>query len=281
MDDTESRDANHARNDESLKPELKTEHEDHPYSTSEDTNQSKKKRGHPQSLWQRWRAGTIQNQLTVMFTALIFVATSIYAVFSYYQFATMKDGGKQTDRIIAADERLAKAMEDSVHAQKDSLIQTLAQNKRALDSTIAASRLDQRAWVGPIGMTMHPISTDKPITATVAIGNSGKTFALDVNSTVWIYASNTALTQLPHSREGLLISPMVLFPNQQITFTPNLPGHPTQIDVDALTSKKVFVYLYGDIAYSDVFGSRHRTEFCGIFDGAKNFNACTFHYQAD
>src|SRR5690242_14834687 len=90
MDDISGSRTKRATQDETLFPELKENHEDHPHGTDKDSHNPKNTRGHAQSLWQRWRAGTIQNQLTVAFTALIFVATSAYAIFSGYQLSVMK-----------------------------------------------------------------------------------------------------------------------------------------------------------------------------------------------
>jgi hypothetical protein len=61
------------------------------------------------------------------------------AVFQYVY------GGEQTDRIIAADERLATAMENSVK-----------EAGKSLDATIDNFHLDQRAWLGPNEMLPPP-----------------------------------------------------------------------------------------------------------------------------
>ena len=62
---------------------------------------------------------------------------------AFMQWWEMHDAGTQTDKIIAADERIAKAMEGA-----------LAQSIRSLDASIEMSRNDQRAWVGISGISL-------------------------------------------------------------------------------------------------------------------------------
>src|ERR1700687_1351288 len=56
---------------------------------------------------------------TLRWTRAMFVVTTATALFIAFQWREMHDAGTQTDKIISADERLAKAMENSVaQAQK-------------------------------------------------------------------------------------------------------------------------------------------------------------------
>src|SRR5579883_2259499 len=66
----------------------------------------------------------------------IVVLTAGIVFLAFMQLLEMHEGGKQTDRIIAADERIAAAMEGAVGQAKTSFE---AANKQAI--------LSQRAWV--------------------------------------------------------------------------------------------------------------------------------------
>ena len=147
--------------------------------------------------------------------------------------------------------------------------------------TVEQSHLDQRAWVGAKAMSLNfPLAAEKQIVGTILVGNSGKTFALKATAKVWIHISTTAMNQLPHPN-AKDISPVVLFPNQELSLKAAFPTTPKEGDVTALKNKTLFLYLYGKISYVDVFGKQHQTDICGIFTGDNDFNACSFHNYAD
>lgn len=61
------------------------------------------------------------------------------------QLAEMKSSATETEKLVTATEKIAEATKNSVE-----------QSAAALKANIEASRLEQRAWVGPISF-MHPI----------------------------------------------------------------------------------------------------------------------------
>ncbi|HXM20748.1 MAG TPA: hypothetical protein VN948_05745 [Terriglobales bacterium] len=105
-------------------------------------------------------------------------------------FATSADGiNAQTKLAVDKFERMAKASENSI-----STIQITA--KSALDASIEASRLDQRAWVGieTFGMdaTSHKI--------VVVFKNTGKTPAIHV-ALSWLEVGSVADSDYTHTPE--------------------------------------------------------------------------------
>jgi hypothetical protein len=75
----------------------------------------------------------------------IVVLTAGIVFLAFMQWLEMHEGGKQTDRIIAADERMAGAMEGAVDQAK---ISFEAANKQAI--------LSQRAWI--IGVVLRRVT---------------------------------------------------------------------------------------------------------------------------
>jgi hypothetical protein len=105
------------------------------------------------------------DKAVVILTGGILIAAALQTYIFHRQRTEMTEGGKQTDKIIGADQRLADAnerfagaMEQTVKDNKIALDKTVQENKRALratlsqgqkalDSSIAASRADERAYV--------------------------------------------------------------------------------------------------------------------------------------
>ncbi len=197
------------------------------------------------------------------------IALVIYAITTIFIYCA-------TNRAATATEKAAKAAGDAANEAKRSRIQAEA----SLNATIAQSQLDQRAWVGAKAMELSVFAADKPITGVALISNSGKTFALDTVIRVWIHPFTKRVNQLP---KPMLkeVSPMVIFPNQETLIFVSTPEAPQEADIAAIRDKKIILYLYGKITYLDVFRKPHTTEFCGFFDGKKNFTACTFGNTAD
>jgi hypothetical protein len=113
----------------------------------------------------------------------------------------------QIDRLIAQQQRTADSME-----------QNLVRSKAALDASIKASRLDQRAWIGFIGVTAKNVAIGSKPSFTQIIINTGKTPALDVRARIDDIFSTAAQTfapeyHAPPPTEHSSIS--VVMPNQR------------------------------------------------------------------
>jgi hypothetical protein len=67
---------------------------------------------------------------------VISIATIVIAVATWLTYREVHGGSTQTDKIIAADERIAKAMEDSV-----------GQAQKRFAATTRQAEIAQRAWV--------------------------------------------------------------------------------------------------------------------------------------
>jgi hypothetical protein len=216
-------------------------------------------------------------------TIVIAVGTLVSAGAIYMQYREMHEGGAQTDRIIAADERIASAMEG-----------TLGEAKRSLDATITQNRLDQRAWVGPIEMGINdpPVHVGSRLVATIVLTNSGKTPALDVATLASIEFVDKDAILNPHYQIDKTdqVSRSVIQPGMKEIITTLPVSSPTGSgagtmgtkDFTEIQSGKSIVYVFGKITYRDVFGGKHFATFCGFLNrNMTTLRPCKTYSQAD
>jgi hypothetical protein len=180
---------------------------------------------------------------------------------AFFQWLEMHDGGQQTGRIIGADDRIAQAMEASnLKAQA------------ALDASILASRLDQRAWV-VISPGKRDINVGDPIYLPLDFSNTGKTPALETQGFL-VFKFITPTETLTFDKKGEL--PMILktlFPNEKrpeiiplitrkdVTSKPE-PTILTRALFDQLNLGDLFTVVFGQLTYNDAFGTPHWLKFC-------------------
>jgi hypothetical protein len=189
--------------------------------------------------------------------------------------AAKKQSEKMSDMSDAAD-KIRQAAQDMV--VQDQRIADNAQH--SLDTSIATSRLDQRAWVSiEVG--------ERNGTFSVAMKNTGKTPALNV-----IYDA-----QFRGGGRGQI--PEVLPPDPQRNLLRFLipPGEAQTASVYEMNYLHAFNlggdrnYVQGDIVYDDVFGKTHHTIYCywtepppirqpGVFPPSV-FTICGTHNKMD
>ena len=101
---------------------------------------------------------------------LIAIATVVIAFASGLTWWEAHDAGEQTDRIIAADHRIAAAMERAV-----------SQANTSFKSTVDQFNIDQRAWIAPQNATLlSDLIPGEPFKLQIQYNNVGKEPALDV-----------------------------------------------------------------------------------------------------
>jgi len=162
----------------------------------------------------------------------------------------MHDAGVQTDRIIAADERLAKAMEDSVTQAKDSV-----------EKTIAQGRLDQRAWVNFTDV-QGSAQAGTQSRFSFNLRNSGKTPAL--HTTVEYFIKNVNRGEnITFTYKGITTEPTrgLISPNALVSVA-LANAIPSEAEMKRIRDEEKRVYFYGRVHYGDIFGRPHWTTFC-------------------
>ncbi|HUE52115.1 MAG TPA: hypothetical protein VMO80_07245 [Terriglobales bacterium] len=205
--------------------------------------------------------------------AVVFLTFGI-VLLAYMQWREMHDSGAQTDRIIAADERIATAMEGVV-----------GQGKKSLDATIEQNRLDQRAWVGPTTVSTFELKADQSIPVIgVTFRNNGKTPALKFGSHVALNASKKGDPFHPiYHHAGSRPSIDVLQPNGELVLNTNPSSNKlTEQNIRDIRNGDLLLYLFGKGNYDDIFGVTHHVTFCMyVSPDLKHVQSCDTYNEAD
>jgi lysyl-tRNA synthetase class I len=153
---------------------------------------------------QRFRATSAHNQASIVFSALIMLATICYSIIAGIQLRVMRkasdDSATQTQRLIEAAKRNAAAAEHFSDSAKlinggvgDAVKKLEAQaeaieaarqssqeaSNKALQASIDNFHADQRAWLGASDNTYN-LAESGPISSSVSVLNTGKSPALDI-----------------------------------------------------------------------------------------------------
>jgi hypothetical protein len=207
---------------------------------------------------------------------LIVLLTAVIGFWAGLQWWEMHDAGKQTDKIIAADERLAAANERFAKSMENSV----KQSGDSLQASIDQFHLDQRAWIN-IQFPQWEIMPNKPLVAHSIIVNSGKTPAEHISGKIVVRKVNDSepfrLTYegYPPSepKTGILIpnSPITGLGYMTLHFAPNshaiVPSNLSDTDVKEIQEGRAFGVVYGTIDYNDVFSEHHWIKFCAFYSG--------------
>jgi hypothetical protein len=247
-----------------------------------------------QGLFMRWRKVSLPNKLTVFCTIVIAMATVFYSCAAYRQLGAMertigqmKNSGDsathQTWQLIGNINWLAKAMDGS-----------LRETQRAVDNSISAMHIDQRAWIS-VSAGPTAVTSGEFIEAPIDVLNIGKTPArhLDGDIITTVLSDNEVLdtsyrpghlrshtsggTFLPNSKRPPIISRAIRLNGKD---TADIVANP--ILVEDIQAGKMFVVIYGKLSYSDVFGSNHWITFCLAGTGIpKKINGCAEYNEVD
>lgn len=195
----------------------------------------------------------------------IVLLTAGIVLLAWMQWREMNDSGKQTDRIIAADERMATAMEQS---------NIKAQN--AFDSATKQAEITQRPWIGIASVDPFSLSPSDSFGLRFNVVNTGRTPGLNVRTVI-------VLRSLPVKERfspimgavpaGTIQSASAILPNGTLFIeTPRYPL--AQAQIDAIKGGTIILYVYGQIAYFDVFGADHITKFCKMIVDTNKSEDC-------
>jgi hypothetical protein len=237
------------------------------------------------SLRRSWRSSSPITKLTVIFTGVIAVATVLYCLFSGWQLYEIHSGSKDTHELALAAKQQAVAMDTSN-----------SRAKLALDASIEASRMDQRAWVEvePIKAIFIAPADDKfgaTFKFQIYPRNVGRTAAYDIV----VRAENAGSSgEFGHNLRGITMTqdrlfkdaatgaritdpppnpiPKVLAPGTVSPVPFTLAGQePKRFD----TGTVLYEYLIGRIDYTDIFRVNHWMRFCFILiNGRGELSSC-------
>lgn len=210
---------------------------------------------------------SIFEQITLLFSAVIavsafmtFLAICIQGLIFNGQLGEMK---KSTDAATKA----AKAAEDSVTFARES------------------AHLDQRAWVGPMGIRGNPPEVNKDFVADVTVKNRGRTFARKVE--VKWHVREVPRQQTPDF-DNEMDTPSqtsnsvgLMPPDGEYIIKAHGAVRPDQAIVDRIQSGAVRVFIFGKLTYTDVFDCSHWTTFCYALKTDGTYEIWETHNDAD
>jgi hypothetical protein len=213
----------------------------------------------------RTRAGWTDKAVVLLTAGIVFLA--------FMQWKEMDDSGKQTDKIIGADNRIAAAMEGAV-----------GQAQKSLDAAIEQNHLDQRAWVGVDSISGIP-EGGKPWLLSIEFRNTGKTPARKVSNSV----GTQELTVGKKPDYGLAFKAQTRASSGLIvpggTEISNMYGN-RPISSEEIAKYKLGItrmYIFGESRYMDIFDRTHTTKFCFYLRWANEqfvYTACEDHNDA-
>jgi hypothetical protein len=200
----------------------------------------------PGRWWESLKSPEVSNRTIVVATVVIAVATGL-------TWREAHSAGDQTDRIIAADERIAKGMENVV-----------SQASASLNATVEQFHLDQRAWLGVTEVQTPPeLHEGTLLNSTISIVNSGKTPAFNVIQRAG-YRIIKAGDEFDPAREVSLSTPfrqgIILSNAKRMLSICNLGKIGSQRATE-LSSGEYRLYLFGDVTYDDAFHHSHSIRF--------------------
>jgi hypothetical protein len=269
---------------------------------------SERKPRRNRTFGQKWGLISLPNRIMVVATVVIAFATAVNLLVAGAMWYEMHEGGTDTHTLAdaaqkeagnmanvsdaadkirkAAQEMVAQDQRIADNAQK-ALDASNKQSKSALDASIANARLDQRAWVAPIGITNLNFKVGEPITFAVIFENSGKSPALHERNEVMVRSFSRGFNgEFTYSDAPAALgvkSSTIIQPGMTVKNASPAEGlRPTSEQVDALKSGEGVLYIYGRIFYDDVFSIQHQTTFCYLVDpDLQNTEYCERYNEAN
>ena len=211
-------------------------------------------------------------------------------------------GGKQTNNLIIAANRQATAsekieaaantqataaqqfaastgrLETTIDNAEKDLGRSASNSQKAIEATQDAMKLDQRAWVGMLGISDISFAQENGLLATGVFVNSGKTPARNTKSCIRFRISDTPLSgpspddisKITECAPTAAIGPQGRY-NEEIghviSAEPNSPAALKGVSdfksrYQLIKDEKQFAYIFGIIKYDDVFGNERETDYC-------------------
>jgi len=164
--------------------------------------------------------------------------------------------------------------------------ESVSATRQSIESSVNAIQLDQRAWISASinlwndsGKPMMEIpAAGQPLIVRISYKNSGKTPALHVKIFArregFIASDKFPSFEYGESKYG---SPTTIPPDSNVVMDDVITRTLVQSDRDKIFSKDWRLYVHGRVAYDDVFGKAHITEFCSFLRSGGGYELCARH----
>jgi hypothetical protein len=238
---------------------------------SDDTNKHEAREHKAKRLWSKICEVTVSDWLMVIFTGVI-------AFYAYSQYSEMHNAGAQTDKIIAADDRIAKAMETSV-----------TQSQTAFRETTKQAVVAQRAWLATtVNSTSSSgggvLTVGQPFDVRIITKNTGRTPALnvrDISAVTGIGDNNGVFLPPDFSYRGSHYIPSGNISPDASVYSDLVYPSISAGQQSAINSGSERLYVYGTFQYDDVFSDHHWFTFCSFLLPGGAWSICPYHNEID
>jgi hypothetical protein len=171
------------------------------------------------------------------------------------------------------------------------LVDQARQLRRSNDQAVATMKVERRPWVAAIEVEQFEVALDKPVSAGVAITNSGGTPAIDVKS--YLVIGDVArprrvidltvdYSNTPYGEYGGSPGISVIYPQMKTHIRHRSIFIATTERINSWRDGSRILYVFGCITYRDIFGDEHASEFCMLFSNEKKGLAwCPVHNDTD
>jgi hypothetical protein len=221
------------------------------------------------------RSGRYLLWLSIIFDFLLFIATSVYACFAYYQWRAMKN---QADVMVQQLEVTKRSI-----AQTQEMLTYASQQANAVSTQANIAKESERPSVLVKEVSFSNVASNRTPSYVVQFENSGKTTARAVSLWAIILNSATQLTDKPEYPEpdG---TPSVL--DMGAGGTAMVAGNAKSAlkpsDISAIKEKRAWLYVYGFARYKDQTGQEHEMKYCVYYDPADGASAfCSQHNSSN
>ncbi len=172
---------------------------------------------------------------TLFVASLTLVAIVGYAVLVYLQYKEMIDATSAAQQAVQ-ESRLNRRL-----------------SEKALNATVDQFKVDQRAWVYIMGVTLSKsYSESAEGQITIGVANSGKTPAINTAVSEYSFGADKPATMKRNPDIGRIVIAPGVKSNTMMLAIPRTPAKST-------------IYVHFVIEYWDVFGNRRTTTFCGYY----------------
>lgn len=251
-----------------------------------------------ESLHERLKKVGFHDWVMLAATIAIAISTTLYTIYARGQLETMqktliemKHSGSvamdQTWQAIGNMNWLAREM-NYARDQSANVARTGERNaKLALDTSTAAARTDQRAWMDIIINRPPSFQPDKSFSTTAEMKNLGKTPAKNIKFGDRFEGIPPSLHPIFNDDTLAFVDAGMLPPQgpatRPVEITPGKPDDPLgQGRFEAIRDGNIVAYYWGLIKYDDVFGFHHWLKFCYIYNVPhRQFNLVSMHNDID
>lgn len=187
-------------------------------------------------------------------------------------FVEARKSGEETsiraERAVQAIEKSANAMAVQANAAE----QTVINAKENTEIAKISARISNRAYLSIVNVTPTALQPGRKFEATIQFVNVGKTPAYQVHHVKGLKIGGTGIYEheINEVKKAEEFRDLAMGASVHSSFTVETKDPISQEESDEIMIGKKAWYVFGRITYADIFGERHHTRYCFVFDPEKD-----------